>query len=994
MKPKTGPRTGQEKRQRLRQWNKDNDLKLASWNVRTILRAGGLKTLTDCLKKAKLDITAVQETRWPGKNILSSKDYKFYYSGRNKTGLFGTGFIVMGKAKASVIGFNPIDERFCTLRIKGTFFNVTFINVHAPTENKDADTKDMFYEKLNRIYNQAPSRDIKIVLGDFNAQVGREIVYRPAIGQHSLHKYCNNNGERLVDFTMSNNMILSSTRFPHKNIHKGTWCSPDRKTTNQIDHVLIDSRHASDILDVRSCRGPNIDSDHYLVRALFRYRVSANHQKVIKRGFNLENLKNDQIKQQYEDKLVELIVQTDVDQQQKTCNDMWNRLRNCMKMAAAETVKWKPGVVRNGWFDDECKMAHEEKNEARLKYLQRATRTAMDDYRTKRSIERKLFRNKKMRHEQEILRDIDQLHSMNDSKNLYRRIRSVTSGFTQQPLLCKDINGEILADEERVIVRWAEYFKDLLTASDPSGRNVVNELPYQTAQPLISEPSYEETREAILKLKNGKAAGSDGVPGELLKYGGDVLWNVIHELIVHVWNHEVIPDEWKLAVIVPIYKKGDRMECSNYRGISLLNATYKVLAYVLYQRLLPYAEEVIGEYQCGFRNDRSTTDQLFVIRQIMEKCREFNVETHHLFVDFKAAYDSVIREKLWHTMEEFGFPKKLIAMSKLTLTQVTSQVQIRGIKSDAFETIDGVRQGDPLATLFFNVILEKCIRRTTINTNSTIFISSAQLLGYADDIDVVGRNMGAVKEAFLLLERGASEMGLKVNEEKTKYMIAPTNSRFMAQHQSVTIGQNQYETADGFTYLGCRINSENDIVDEVQSRIASGNKAFYGLRKMFFSKTLSKKLKVRLYQTLVRPIVTYGSETWYMTQANERRLEGFEKKILRLIFGPTKERGRWRRRYDHELYQMYGEPNIVRFIKIGRLRWFGHVVRMDGDRIPSKMLDSKPGGSRSVGRPRGRWKDEVEADLRALGVSGWRTLAVNRSRWRRLLEDAKTNCRL
>jgi len=651
-------------------------------------------------------------------------------------------------------------------------------------------------------------------------------------------------------------------------------------------------------------------------------------------------------------------------------------------------------MVRNGWFDDECLIAHDEKNQARLKYLQRATRTAMDDYRTKRSIERKLIRNKKMLHEQEILRDIDRLHGMNDSKLLYRRIKSVTSGFIQQPLLCKDINGEIVADEEKCITRWAEYFKELLTASNPSGNNETNELPYQTAQPLISEPSYEETREAILKLKNGKAAGSDGVAGELLKYGGDVLWNVIHELIVYVWNHEVIPDEWRLAVIIPIYKKGDRMDCANYRGISLLNATYKVLSYVLHQRLMPYAEEVIGEYQCGFRNDRSTTDQLFVIRQIMEKCREFNIETHHLFVDFKAAYDSVIRHKLWRTMEEFGFPQKLIAMSKLTLTQVTAQVQIRGIKSDTFETIDGVRQGDPLATLFFNIVLEKCIRRTTINTSSTIFTTSAQLLGYADDIDVVGRNMGAVKEAFLLLEREASEMGLKVNEEKTKYMIAPQNNRFMAQHQSVTIGQNNYETTDGFTYLGCRINSENDISDEIQSRIASGNKSFYGLRKMFFSKTLSRKLKIKLYQTLVRPIVTYGSETWYMTQTNERRLGGFEKKILRLIFGPIKENGWWRRRYDHEIIKMYGEPDIVRFIKIGRLRWFGHVVRMERDRIPSKMLDSKPGGSRGVGRPRGRWKDDVEADLRALGVSGWRTLAVNRSRWRRLLLDAKTNCRL
>ena len=101
-----------------------------------------------------------------------------------------------------------------------------------------------------------------------------------------------------------------------------------------------------------------------------------------------------------------------------------------------------------------------------------------------------------------------------------------------------------------------------------------------------------------------------------------------------------------------------KMDCSNYRGITLLNTAYKIFACVLYQRLLPYAEENIGEYQGGFRFDRSTTDQLFAIRQILEKCREHNIELHQLFIDFKAAYDSIIRSVLWNIMADFGFHKK------------------------------------------------------------------------------------------------------------------------------------------------------------------------------------------------------------------------------------------------------------------------------------------------------------------------------------------------
>lgn len=168
--------------------------------------------------------------------------------------------MVFGKYRNAVIAFNRIDERMCTLRIRGKFFNYTLINVHAPTEEKQFEDKDIFYEKLVRVYDEAPNHDIKIILGDLNAKIGREHIYRPTIGKYSLHEISNDNGSRVIDFASSRNMVVSSTYFEHKNIHKATWLSPDGRTKNQIDHVLIDGRHCSDVFDVRSCRGPNVDS--------------------------------------------------------------------------------------------------------------------------------------------------------------------------------------------------------------------------------------------------------------------------------------------------------------------------------------------------------------------------------------------------------------------------------------------------------------------------------------------------------------------------------------------------------------------------------------------------------------------------------------------------------------------------------------------------------------------------------------------------------------
>ena len=135
-------------------------------------------------------------------------------------------------------------------------------------------SNDSFYEELEQVFEHFPMHHMKILLGDFNAKVGREIILKPTIGQESLRQGSNDNGVRLVNFTTSNNLVVKSTTFPHWNIHKYTWTSPDGKTHNQIDHVLIDRRWLSSVLDVRSFRGADCDTDHYLVIAKVRERLA------------------------------------------------------------------------------------------------------------------------------------------------------------------------------------------------------------------------------------------------------------------------------------------------------------------------------------------------------------------------------------------------------------------------------------------------------------------------------------------------------------------------------------------------------------------------------------------------------------------------------------------------------------------------------------------------------------------------------------------------
>jgi hypothetical protein len=163
------------------------------------------------------------------------------------------------------------------------------------------------------------------------------------------------------------------------------------------------------------------------------------------------------------------------------------------------------------------------------------------------------------------------------------------------------------------------------------GVNYVRQAEIHTAEPLVPEPSDSEVEMSIEKLKRHKSPGIDQIPSELIKAGGRTICSEIHKLINYIWNKEEMPEQWKEAIIVPSYKKGDKTDCSNYRGISLLSTTYKILSNILLSRFTPYAEEIIVEHLCGFRRNRSTTDHIFCIPQILEKKWEYNEAVHQVF---------------------------------------------------------------------------------------------------------------------------------------------------------------------------------------------------------------------------------------------------------------------------------------------------------------------------------------------------------------------------
>jgi hypothetical protein len=140
-----------------------------------------------------------------------------------------------------------------------------------------------------------------------------------------------------------------------------------------------------------------------------------------------------------------------------------------------------------------------------------------------------------------------------------------------------------------------------------------------TIKPLVPGPSRLQVEIATAKLKKYKSPGSDQIPAELIQAGGETLLSQIHKLITSVWNTEELYDQRKESIIVTVRKKGDKTDCKKYRVISLLSTSYKIVSNILLSRLSPYIDEIVGDHQCGFRRNRSTTDQIFCINRFVPR---------------------------------------------------------------------------------------------------------------------------------------------------------------------------------------------------------------------------------------------------------------------------------------------------------------------------------------------------------------------------------------
>jgi len=313
--------------------------------------------------------------------------------------------------------------------------------------------------------------------------------------------------------------------------------------------------------------------------------------------------------------------------------------KKCYIRIAEETIKIREKNIRNEWWDKECKAAISRKNITRRKCLQKRTRANQEQYNQARKEANEICREKKKQWINNRIKQVEEAHKQNNTRKFFKDIRAFQNDRSFPVFACKDENGTLKTDKQEIMNRWKQYFADL-TKTDNNIGNQVQEVHTIENDREIEPPTYKEVSDIINKLKRNKAPGTDNIPAELVKYGGYILKHRMYNLILLIWSKEQLPVEWLQGIICPIYKKGERTICSNYRPITLLNIAYKIFTIILNNRLSKIVESKLSDVQSGFRPNRSTLDNVFVVRQTFKKCYEYNIDLHNMFIDYTQAFDS------------------------------------------------------------------------------------------------------------------------------------------------------------------------------------------------------------------------------------------------------------------------------------------------------------------------------------------------------------------
>ena len=942
---------------------KGNGLRIGILNVQTL--TGKVEEISDLMERRNLDILGLGETRWKGQGRKElRKGFWLYWNGNEVGKRNGVGVVVRDGLKEEVEGIN---DRLMRLKVHVKGRKMEILQVYAPQVGCTAQEKEEFEEELQK---QMRGQNI-MIMGDFNAHVGTERQgYESVLGAEGWGNR-NEEGKRLLEFCKRNGLMIGNSWYRKQESHKITWYSSDWTRRSVVDYLIFDGETKRNVTDIKVIPSEALDGDHRLVVMNYRMRIERRKPERKERKIKVWKLKEEQTKEEYQKR-----VKNRLPRDEAGSVEEWEKFKKVLLEAAEATCGRTSSIKRwkeTPWWNERAKEAVGRKNKAFREWFQQRTTETREDYYAKKKEAKRIVaeeRRKWMEKWTEMMEE----DSKGNKRVLYGMVKGRRKGITENPIM-QDENGKEVYDLDKLKTMWKTYFEDLLNPDWTVEEEMAEEKENEESE---EDLTWAEVEAAVQSMKSGRAPGIDEVTVETIRAAAEVGKQWLYRIMRSVWKERKTPTDWKKGIIVPIFKKGNRKVCSNYRGVTLMCHCAKIFEKILERRIRTKIEKGLREEQYGFRPGRSTMDPIFSVRQLQEKHYEFGQDLILAFLDMEKAYDCVCRSKVWEALISKGVGRCTVNRVREMYRGSRSCVKVGSERTDWIEQRSGLKQGSAISPLLFIAVMDEVM----IKVARRIGEENMKVMAFADDLMIWGNEEEEVQRQLDVWVEISGLYGMKFNANKSEYMV--TTRKKERPFSGLQIGQEWMKRVNSYKYLGSVVEENGKCAGDISERGRQAEAFLRSVRSLVWNKDVPQKSKRIIYRSYYVPILTYASETWTMKKRDESKIQASEMKFLRSTIRVTR-RDRIR---NVKIREMLKEEPLQEKIQTSRLKWYGHVKRMGEDRLPRKAHETEMKGKRPRGKPRDRWLKGVEESVQKKGVDWSRVVAErwweDRRKWRGL----------
>ncbi|RUS90622.1 hypothetical protein EGW08_001619 [Elysia chlorotica] len=540
---------------------------------------------------------------------------------------------------------------------------------------------------------------------------------------------------------------------------------------------MINGTWRRSLLDVRVMRGADVGSDHHLVMATLRLKLRrCGPRPSGQRRFDVDKLKD-------------------------------NKTRSSFVLQP---------VKRKEWISAETWKTIEDRKDLKRKVMDTKSERMKEQYREHYREADKTVKRKTRADKRAFIDDLasqaEEAAGRGEQGKVYKITKIVAGkyrGTSNAPIT--DKQGRLLTTESEQEARWTEHFREILNRPPPTAEADIHFA--EVDLDINTEPPEEaEIERAIKSLKSGKAPGQDNLNAELFK-------------------------DWAEGVIVMIPKKGDRSDCNNWRGITLLSIPSKILSKIIIQRISEAVDQQLRNEQAGFRKGGDAVTRYSPLEISLNSAQSGNDSSISTLWTLRRP--STASTETWRILDAYRIPEKKVLIIK---------------------------------SFYSN------FRLGHETNNRWNLFSTLEDLDFADDLALLSHTHNHMQEKTARLSNFAKQVGLKINKKKTEVMMLNISNQ-----SPIEVNGENFPTTEEFTYLGSKVRHDGGAGTDIQSRLSKARNSFRMLNNVWRSSQYEVKTKLRLYQSCVLSTLLYGSECWRMTQSDLNKLSTFHTKNLRRI---------------------------------------------------------------------------------------------------------------